>query len=350
MKPLLVVAPLALALVLRAPSEADPSGDERCLLVLNKSEASMSLVDVASGETGDAWPTGDGPHEVAVSADGRTAVVCNYGTETPGSTLTVFDLSGQAAPRTLSLGELRRPHGIAFEDAEHVLVTVEVNRSIARVHLASGEVVDVLPTEQAISHMLVVTPDGSRAFVANIGSGSCTALDLATGEILAQIETGAGAEGIDVTPDGAEVWVTNRAANTISVIDAKSLEVVDQIDCATFPIRAKFTPDGKYALVSNAESGDVAVFDVEFREEIARIPMELTAKETEGRLFGDQFGESPVPVGILVRPDGARAYVANTNADIVSVLDLEHWKVVGRLQTGDEPDGLGWGVAPGETD
>jgi len=349
MNPLLVVAPLALAL---APGlDGRSGGDERRLLVLNKSEASMSLVDVASGETEDAWPTGEGPHEVAVTEDGRTAVVCDYGAQQPGSTLTVFDLTGAAAPRTLSLGELRRPHGIAFEDEDHVLVTVEANRAIARVHVGRGEVVDVLPTEQAISHMLALTPDRSRAFVANIGSGSCTAIDLATGEILAQIETGPGAEGIDVAPDGSEVWVTNRAADTISVIDAKSLEVIDQIACATFPIRAKFTPDGKHVLVSNAESGDVVVFDAVFREEVARIPMELSAKEgTEGRLFGDQFGESPVPVGILVQPDGARAYVANTNADIVTVLDLDDWKVVGRLVAGDEPDGLGWGVAPGQTD
>ena len=43
----------------------------------------------------------------------------------------------------------------------------------------------------------------------------------------------------------------------------------------------RFTPDGRHALVSNARSGDVAVFDVEGRQELRRIPMGLTAAETD---------------------------------------------------------------------
>ena len=60
------------------------------------------------------------------------------------------------------------------------------------------------------------------------------------------------------------------------------------------------------------------------------------------RLFGSQFEDSPVPVGIVVHPDGHRAYVANTNADVVSVLDLTEWKLVDRLVAGKEPDGMAW--------
>ena len=75
--------------------------------------------------------------------------------------------------------------------------------------------------------------------------------------------------------------------------------------------------------------------------------MELTAVETgEGRLFGDRFGTSPVPVGILIEPNGERAWVANTNADLVTVLDLRTWKVSGRIAPGREPDGMAWSPLP----
>jgi len=49
--------------------------------------------DRGSGKEVVRLDTGNGPHEVAVSPDGRTAVACNYGTRgAPGRTLTVIDL------------------------------------------------------------------------------------------------------------------------------------------------------------------------------------------------------------------------------------------------------------------
>jgi YVTN family beta-propeller protein len=343
---------LALALLALAASPQEVSAPLRAaggtLVVLNKSEATAALVDPTSGEVRRTLPTGVGPHEAAVSPDGRTAVVCDYGQQEPGGTLTVIDLVRTEVARTISLGEHRRPHGIEYQaDGRHVVVTVEQSRAIVRVDVVEGAVTDVFPTEAQVSHMVALAPDGARAFVANIGSGSVTVIDLAEGGILAQIATGAGAEGIAITPDGAEVWVTNRAVDTLSVIDAEWLEVTATIPCGEFPIRVKVTPDGEHVLVSNANSGDVAVFDVEARKEVARIPMELTAVETgEGRLFGDRFGTSPVPVGILIEPGGTRAYVANTNADLVTVLDLEAWKVTGRIAPGREPDGMAWSPLP----
>ena len=153
--------------------------------------------------------------------------------------------------------------------------------------------------------------------------------------------TGEGAEGIDMTPDGREVWVVNREADTVSVVDTKTLEVAATLQVPQFPIRVKITPDGKRALVSCARSGDVAVFDVATRKEIKRISIDREAVPgSEARLFSDRFGKSPAPVGLLIAPDGKRAWVASTNADVVSVIDLDSLAVVGRLTAGKEPDGL----------
>jgi YVTN family beta-propeller protein len=64
--------------------------------------------------------------------------------------------------------------------------------------------------------------------------------------------------------------------------------------------------------------------------------------DADTRLFGHQFGKSPVPVGILVEPSGSYAYVANTQADVITVIDLKEWKIADRLTAGKEPDGLGF--------
>jgi DNA-binding beta-propeller fold protein YncE len=58
-------------------------------------------------------------------------------------------------------------------------------------------------------------------------------------------------------------------------------------------------------------------------------------------LFGTQFGKSPVPVGILIEPSGRYAFVANTQADVGTVIDLKEWRIVDRFVVGKESDGLG---------
>jgi YVTN family beta-propeller protein len=314
------------------------------LIVLNKSEASASLISLKTGHVVANIPTGVGPHEVAVSPDGKLAVVSNYGAREPGSSLTVIDLKEQKVLKTIDLEKYQRPHGIIFlPEGKSLLVTAEAQKALLKVDLNKGKVLKAMDTDQEVSHMVALSSAGNRAFVANIRSGSVTVVDLQKGEAVATIQTGAGAEGVDISPDGRELWVSNRADDSISIIDTESLEVVEKLQSKSFPIRVKFTPNGQYVLVSNARSGDVAVFDARQRKEVRRIAMAVQAKKgKESRLFSDRFGESPVPVGILIDPEGGQAYVANTNADIVTVIDLESWQITNRLKTGREPDGLGF--------
>ncbi|HLL46208.1 MAG TPA: hypothetical protein VK399_05850, partial [Longimicrobiaceae bacterium] len=210
------------------------------LVVLNKGGANAALVDLATGEVYATLPTGDGPHEVAVSADGRTAVVADYGGQVDGRTLTVLDLAGRRVVRTIDLGEHRRPHGIAWlPDGRRVAVTSETSRAVLLVDVAAGRVEKAIPTMQEGSHMLALALDGRRIFTSNLGSGSVSALDVATGAHLRTIPTGAGAEGIDVSPDGAQVWVTNRDADNVVVLDASTLQPLDTFPSARVPIRVK---------------------------------------------------------------------------------------------------------------
>jgi YVTN family beta-propeller protein len=49
-----------------------------------------------------------------------------------------------------------------------------------------------------------------------------------------------------------------------------------------------------------------------------------------------------MPVGIEIRPDGAVAYVANTQDDMLTVVDLDRFAVLSTIPGGDEPDGMAW--------
>jgi YVTN family beta-propeller protein len=319
------------------------------LIVLNKSDHTASLLDFGSGTARATLPTAQGPHEVGVSPDGRLAVVSGYGTQAaPGSSLTVIDVVEAKVLRTVELGDQTRPHGIAWAPSgTAVYVTAEGKQALLELDPETWKIRRAIPTGQDVSHMVALLPNGKRAFVANIGSGSVSAIDLEKGEVLRQIKTGAGSEGIAVSPSGAEVWVTNREADTVAVLDPSQLEVKTTFSCAAFPIRIQFTPDAARALVSCARSGEVVVFDAASRRELMRIKLELKAlDQTKQRIFGERFGSSPVPVGILVAPSGRRAFIASTNADAISVLDLEQGQVVDVWQAGKEPDGLGYSPLP----
>lgn len=322
------------------------------LVVLNKSEATASLIDLESGKVRATLPTDFGPHEAATSLDGRLALVGNYGSrEKPGSSLTVIDVPAAKVVKTIDLGEYQRPHGLLFlPDGKRALVTAEANKVLLEVDVEKGKVLNAFATVQNVSHMVEVALGGRRAFVANIGSGSVSVIDLEKGIIVRTIATGAGAEGITASVDGTEIWVTNRSADTVSVIDAESLDILAQIPCASFPIRAKATPDGKHVLVSCARSADIAVLDTVSRKEVRRIPQDLRAVDTGDRLFGDQFGESSVPIGIVIHPNGKKAWVAHTNADVVVEIDLESWEIVRLLEAGREPDGMAYSALEVKTD
>jgi YVTN family beta-propeller protein len=314
------------------------------LVVLNKAEASASLVDCRSGSEVVRLLTGTGPHEVAVSPDGRSAVVCNYGHREPGNTLTVIDVAAGRVSRTIDLGEHLRPHGIQFfPDGRTLAVTAEMEGAVLIVDAETGAVLAAIPTEQEGSHMLVLSSDGARIYVANIRSGTVTAIDAAAKQVIKVVPAGEGAEGIDVSPDGAAVWVANRGADTITVIDAQSLEAEDTLPCGQSPIRLKFTPEGARVLVSNAGSGDIAVFDVLARREERRIRMSAALMEqAKYRMPQDTMAHGPMPIGVLIEPQGRLAFAACSGADAVAVIDLGKLKDTGVLPAGIGPDGLGW--------
>src|SRR5438093_9698285 len=64
------------------------------LLVLNKEDATLAIVDPASGKVLGTVPVGQGPHELVTSTDGKWAFASNYGTgPAPGHTISMIDVA-----------------------------------------------------------------------------------------------------------------------------------------------------------------------------------------------------------------------------------------------------------------
>jgi YVTN family beta-propeller protein len=316
------------------------SGD--LLLVVNKSDGTVSILDAATGKLRSTVPVEAGPHEVELLSDGKTAAISSYGSKTePGRMVTVVDLASAKIVSRVDIGPGSRPHGLKSLPDGRLLVTAEGTKELVIVDPQAARVTSRIATARDISHMVTASPDGRRAYVTSLAGGSVTVIDLVTGKVVKDIPTGKGAEGLDATPDGREVWVANRDANTITVIDVKTLAPVFTINATEFPIRVKITPDGRRAVATFTGSGDVGVYDTATRVQAARIPIGREAVAgAETRVFQKRFGTSPAPVGLLIAPDGGRAFVSAGHADVVAVIDLQKLRVDDAWTAGKEPDGL----------
>lgn len=296
------------------------------LLVVNKAEARMAMIDPASLQVIAHVPTGEGPHEVAASADGRFAFVSNYGTrDSPGSTLSVIDLAARKEIKRVDLGPLLRPHGLV-EAGGKVYFTAEGSRAVARFDPAAGRIDWLMGTGQDVTHMLVVTAQAKKIYTANIGSDTVTVI--AQGEApgrsrIAQIAVGRQPEGMDIAPDGRELWVGHNDDGSLSIIDTRTDKVQETIQVGQTPIRVKFTPDGRRVLIADERANEVVVFDAATRTAVKRIGV-------------------AVPIGILITPDSRRAFVASPDAHKVSVIDLETLELIASMSPGKEPDGMAW--------
>lgn len=295
------------------------------LVVLHKADASAGLYDAATGERLARMATGVGPHEVAVSPDGRTAVVADYGDQhTVGATLTVLDLAARTPVRTVPLGRYTRPHGIAWLADDRVAVTAERDSAVVLVDVAAGRVVGAAPTGQGASHMLALAPDARVAFTANILSGTVSRVDLAASRTDGTAEVGPYAEAVAVRPGGREVWAASQQSGRIAVLDAATLAEAGTAQVGGRPIRIAFTPDGALVLVTAVEAGRLVLLDAGTRAEVGAV----------------DFGAGALPIGIAVAPDGGHAYVALAGADRVAVVDLAARTVVREIATGPVPDGI----------
>jgi YVTN family beta-propeller protein len=311
------------------------------LVVLNKTDATASLIALADGKTLAMMPVGEAPHEVAVSPDGRWAVAANYGSQTPGSSLTVLDLRARKATRTIDLGEYRRPHGITWlPDGKRLLVTSETNQLLMIVDFASGRVERVIRTNVPGTHLFVLSKDGRRAWTSNIGAGSNSLVDLDKGEVLKTVVTGRAPEPIDLSPDGREVWTGDSQLDRLTVLDAATLDSLATLPAGGRPNRIHFTPDGRWVFESNLRSGTVNVYDARARRLVETIAFPVDSSRTTPTAAGAPG--QPAPEGILMSPDGKHVWVALSGLDRIAEIDIGTRKIVRYIETGRGPDGMGY--------
>ncbi len=317
----------AIVVALLGAAAAPSPGEE--LLVVEKGSERLAGYDTSTGRPLWSVPVGTKPHEFAVSRDGNTAWVSNYGVDSfadkgaGGTTLSVIDLARHEATGVIDLGEIHRPHFIHVGASGRLYVTTDEPAGMAVVDPVLRRLVRFYAVGQALPHMLAVTRDETRAFTANTGSGTVSLITLGGDTPVRQTAIGGLPQGFAWSRDGKILFACNRAGNEVLALDPVTAEVRRRTVVSGQPHRLVLTPDGRQLLASTIGSGDVVVIEPGSLREVTRLHVGKRAD------------------GITVDAAGRFGYVAVQDEDKVVKFSLADWKPVLEIKTRSKPDPVG---------
>ena len=320
------------------------------LIVSNRGDNTVQFFDTASGQSVAVLDAGVGAHEFAVSPNGKTVVGACYGSgpmhKTPDQRLLVFSLEGEWQPTLIELEDNPRPNDLRFVDEERVWVTSEIKQRILEVDLPGKRILRSLPYGEHGGHMLAWSKARQEAYVPCVPSGKVMVLNTqapkpASAEegsgapqapIVATLQVGKGAEGIDLSPDGRWLWVASHMAQKIAVIDTESRETVETIPSDGHPFRIRFTPDGSHAVIAHPGAHEVRWYDSKTRQVAGRVAM-----------------PGGFPTCVAVGTQNRYAYAVCGPQKRIAQIDLKEGQIKTWFATGVEPDAVAisaYGKAP----
>lgn len=246
------------------------------LIVLNKSEATASLISLADGRTVATMPVGDGPHEIAVSPDGRWAMASNYG----GTHLLVLS-----------------------KDGHRVWTSNIFSGSNSLIDLERGVLVKTAPNGKG-PEAIDLSPDGRELWTADRPLNRITILDANTLDSLAAWPSGLFPNRLHFTPDGRTVLQSNAQSSRVDFYDARKRllagsitfpyddalgkpTMLTQFGRSATPLGILIAPDGKTAWVALAAHDRIAEVDIATRTVTRTL---VAGREPDGMAYVPDVG------------------------------------------------------------
>jgi YVTN family beta-propeller protein len=251
------------------------------------------VIDTASQQVSAIVPTGQS-ERVVISADGTRAYVLVWGVDEDRGVLVIDTATHEIINRVPVSG---------FD--------IAVDRNGARIYVATGAglLVADTPSGAVITRLrparptdLVVTPDGTWAYVISTGLDQVLAVDLVARRVRAAVPVPSSPQDIALSPDGTLAYVTGRAADSsgsVSVLATGSDSIIASVAVES-PAAVAFAPDGGTAYVTTPAG--LVLIDVGTAAVRSTVPLPAAKN----------------PRQLALSPDGALAYVT-ADAGVVAI-------------------------------
>ncbi len=225
-----------------AVSAGRDSKDRQIALVPVTAGNKLSVVDLAKGEAIGSVSTGMVPFGAAISRDGATAYVSNWGGRPPKQ------------------GDLTAPTGLSL-DSDRVVVDkrgVASTGTITRVDLAGMKATDTIPVGLHPTAM-IWDEERQRLYVANSNSDSVTVIDTRTQKVVAAFPIKPFAENVfgiaptalALAPGGKRLYVACGGINAVVLLETATGRIEGMIPTAWYPNALALSPDGKRLAVTS---------------------------------------------------------------------------------------------------
>ena len=241
-----------------------------------------------------------GARQIAFSPSGDVGYVSN----SLYSSLSRFDPAlPSEIPGPIAVGG--DPYAVVVNPDGSLVYSANVSSNTLSVVDSASLAVVVTIAVGAFPYDMVMNSDGDELYVANFHDDTLSVVDTMTGLVTTTITGFLGPVGVALSPDGEFLYVTNYYANTVSVVDT-STHTIDggPITVGNDPHGIAVSPDGAFVIVTNQGDDTISIIDTS------------TNLVTWTVSVGDQ------PFDLAISPDGERAYVTNYGSDTVSAIDM----------------------------
>lgn len=254
--------------------------DGKTLVVANKDEGNISILNAETGELIQHVPIGVNPEFVRVV--GQTAYVSfepsskggpppkpgeevieeeDDGEEEVPARISIVDLATGKVTKEIIGGP--ETEGIEFShDGSKLIITNEEDDTVTVHDIESGELVKTISTEGIgiRPRGIKAAPDGS-AYLATLEFGNNFVVLDSEFNVVRSVPTGEAPYGIAYNRDGSLIYVAAGKARTLEVYDAKTYEKVNEVATGERCWHFTFTPDDKEILLACGRTDEVLVID-----------------------------------------------------------------------------------------
>jgi DNA-binding beta-propeller fold protein YncE len=308
------------------------------LAVVEENSDRLSFYNTETGTRQGSLKLGFLPHEIAVTKDGKTAYVSNFGIRdydsgsgVPGVSISVIDLPEQVEKYRLYTHDALEnksyqdidsaPHGIKLRPPfeKQLYVNVEKGSKVLVYDVDTRQIIKRIAVSPN-THNLFFSKDGKTLWLM-AGKDGVIRIDPDSGEITGSLTLPSAVRGLKYTPDNRALMVS--AVNQLVLIDPDTLVIQKQYNNLNLGpvLYSDMTPDQKYILAPAPFDHQIAIIEVATGQVIKRLVTGLN------------------PMNILVSPDGQYAYVSNATDKHLSKIDMKTLEMT-EIATHDGPNGL----------
>jgi YVTN family beta-propeller protein len=297
-----------------APARALTAPRHPTAFVAN-SGGTVTPIGLTTHRPGKPIKVGANPQAIAITPDGSTAFVANYGSNSVTPITTVSRRAGAPIP----VG--RQPWAIAVTPSGKTAYVLDWGGAavtpISTATNRAGPAIQVGSYPFAIA----IAPDGKTAYVANYGSNTVTPISTAAGRPGPAVPVGQAPNSLAVTPGSTKVFVVGGDSDTVTAITAATGRAGRGIPVGYSPAAVAISPSGGTAYVVNTISGTLTPVS--------------TATGVAGHPIRTGIYTYPTAVGLT--PSGATAVVVGTYAGRATLVSTRSRKVIARVTVGLYP-------------